>query len=114
MRGYKNADHASQPRFAKRSFDITPHGKNPSVMMLGPGRTVGHDSYADTILSPEELSTIQNPGSGFRLYSYGTVRYKDTFGKPRFTNFCHFVDWKKTSTGLALSVHPSEQHNDAN
>jgi hypothetical protein len=95
-------------------FTIKPPGRNPSVMMLAPRRRVGSESYADTVLSQEEFNQITDPKSGVRLYSFGTIKYEDAFSRPRFTNFCLFLEWEKTSTGLAFNVHPSEQHNDAN
>jgi hypothetical protein len=101
------------PLPANFDFTPTPRGRNPSVMMLGPRRRVGHDSFADTILSPDEMTQIMNPNSGIRLYSYGTISY-ETFGRPRFTNFCYFLEWENTPESIAFNVHPSEQHNDAN
>jgi hypothetical protein len=72
-----------------RNFDFTavPEGRNPSVMMVGPRRHVGHDSLPDTILTPAEMIRIRTPDSGLRLYSYGTIRY-ETFKRSRYTNFC--------------------------
>jgi hypothetical protein len=81
-------------------------------MMLGPRRRVSHDSFADTILPPDEMGQIIATDSGVRLYSYGTVSY-ETFEKGRHTNFCYFLEWEMTDKGLVFNVHPSEQHNDA-
>jgi hypothetical protein len=96
------------------AFDFIPEGKNRSMMMVGPGRSVGHDSLADAILSDEEMISIMRSDSGVRLYSFGTIRYEDCFGHPRFTNFCYFLEWEVTTEGYSFSVHPTEQHNDAN
>jgi len=96
------------------AFAFIPEGKNRSMMMVGSGRSVGHDSLADAILSDDQLILIMRADSGVRLYSYGTVRYEDCFGHPRFTNFCYFLQWEITGQGFTLSVHPTEQHNDAN
>jgi hypothetical protein len=95
-------------------FDFIPEGLNRSMMMVGSGRSVGHDSLADTILSDAEMINIMRLDSGVRLYSFGTVRYEDCFGKPRFNNFCYFLEWVITTDGYSFSVHPTEQHNDAN
>jgi hypothetical protein len=95
-------------------FSFMPEGRNRSVTMVGPGRNMGHDSLADTILTPAEMIRIKSADSGVRLYSFGTIRYEDCFGKPRFTNFCYFLEWEFTSKGYSFSVHPTEQHNDAN
>jgi hypothetical protein len=86
-------------------FQIDPPGQNPSIMMLGSGQPTGHDSWADEPFSE---------GSGKRLYTYGTIRYEDAFGRQRYTNFCYFVEWKVSTGRYTISVHPSEQHNDAN
>jgi hypothetical protein len=96
------------------NFDFTagPKGRNPSVIMLGPRRRVGHDSLADTVLSPAEMIRIKTSDSGMRLYSYGTITY-ETFGRSRYTNFCYFLEWEITAKGWAFNVHPTEQHNDA-
>jgi hypothetical protein len=94
-------------------FNAIPKGRNPSVMMVGPRRRIGHDSLADTILSHAEMIRIRTKDSGLRLYSYGTILY-ETFGKGRYTNFCYFLEWETTAEGWTFSVHPTEQHNDAN
>jgi hypothetical protein len=96
------------------TFAFIPEGLNRSMMMVGSGRSVGHDSLADTILSEAEMISIMRADSGVRLYSFGTVKYEDCFGKPRFTNFCYFLEWVITTDGYSFSVHPTEQHNDAN
>lgn len=106
----KPLPHPLPPNF---DFTSTPKGRNPSVMMIGPRRRVGHDSFADAILSPGEMIRIKSPDSGLRLYSYGTINY-ETFGRSRYTNFCYFLEWEITPQGEAFNVHPSEQHNDAN
>jgi hypothetical protein len=95
-------------------FAFVPEGQNRSVMMVAPGRSVGHDSLADTVLSDEEMTRIMTTNSGIRLYSYGTIRYEDCFGHPRWTDFCYFLEWEVTPQGYTFAVHPTEQHNDAN
>jgi hypothetical protein len=95
-------------------FAITPAGSNPSVMMLGPGQPVGHDGRADEPLSQSEMALIKRQDSGCRLYTFGTVRYEDCFRRPRFTNFCYFLEWESRPNGYAVKVHATEQHNDAN
>jgi hypothetical protein len=102
------------PLPAEFDFDATPKGRYPSVMMVGPGRELGHDSLADIILSPIEMANIMREDSDIRLYSYGTIQYDDCFDQPRFTNFCFFLGWNITTEGYTLFVHATEQHNDAN
>jgi hypothetical protein len=95
-------------------FSIIPAGRNPTVMMLGSGLPVRHDSFADEPLSQAEMELIKTPNSGCRLYTFGTVKYDDCFRRPRFTNFCYFLEWESRPNGYyAFNVHPSEQHNDA-
>jgi len=101
------------PLPAEFDFDATPKGRYPSVMMVGPNSEVGHDSLADIVLSPIEMANIMREDSGIRLYSYGTVKYEDCFERSRFTNFCYFLGWNITPEGYTLSVHATEQHNDA-
>jgi hypothetical protein len=103
--------HPLSPDF---DFAITPPGRNPSVMMLGPGQRVEHHSLADESLSPIEMFQIKREESGQRLYTFGAVRYEDAFGRERVTNFCYFLEWEIRPNGYAFNVHPSEQHNDAN
>jgi hypothetical protein len=95
-------------------FDITPPGRNPSVMMLAAGQTVEHHSLADEPLSEADLISLKSQGSARRLYTFGTVYYEDAFGRERFTNFCYFLEWERRPKGYAFNVHPSEHHNDAN
>lgn len=102
------------PLPADFSFAIDPPGRNPSVMMLGPGQTTGHDSHADEPLSKTELIKIRSLETGTRLYTFGTIRYEDAFGRKKFTNFCYFVEWTAGTERYSISVHPSERHNDAN
>jgi hypothetical protein len=54
-------------------FAITPAGRNPSVMMLGSGQPVRHDSNADEPLSQHEMDLIKRLDSGCRLYTFGTL-----------------------------------------
>ena len=92
------------PLPANFDFTATPKGSNPSVMMVGPRRRIGHDSHADTILSPDEMAEIINSDSGIRLYSYGTISY-DTFEKSRYTNFCYFLEWEaKPKASFLMSI----------
>jgi hypothetical protein len=103
----------SHPLSADFEFTITPVGRNPSVMMLGPGQRVEHHSLADKPLTKAEMIEIKGADSTKRLYTIGTVKYEDAFGRERFTNFCYFLEWEPRPHGYAFNVHPSEPHNDA-
>lgn len=88
-----------------------------SVVMLGPREDTGHRSSADLPLTADVIRLVTNPDSAARLYTYGVVRYEDSFGKERFTNFCYFVDWADvpgTPNAHRIAVHVSNHHNDAN
>jgi hypothetical protein len=37
---------------------------------------------------------------------------EDSFMRPRFTNFCYFLEWERRGEGYAFNVHPSEYYND--
>jgi len=107
--------HPIPPEFC---FPLDPLGSNPSFMMLGASLGVEHVSYADQILDDGELLLTKSPGSGRRVYTYGTVSYRDVFGHCRRTEFCYFFEWRfdNLPDGKALpriAVHPSELHNDA-
>ena len=102
-----------------RNFDFTiPPGENQSVMMLGPGQSTGHNSYADETLTPIDLITIKSNGP-WRLYNYGTFIYEDSFGTEYRTNFCYFFDFifsTDVATGESSSVtalQATPHHNDA-
>jgi hypothetical protein len=45
------------------------------------------------------------------IYVYGTIRYRDAFREPRFTNFCYSVlYWSKRGTPL---WHNTNRHNES-
>jgi hypothetical protein len=97
------------------AFDFTLNeGVEPSVTMLGPQQFFEHDSVAESVLSDIQLSEIRaaiGPGDiGIRLYTYGTVTYRDAFQIERHTNFCFSLIWGDDGTAVA---HASQYHNDA-
>ena len=97
-------------------FVVAPQA-NESVVMLGPQQKRELESTAEKSFSREEMIRVADSASGWRVYTFGTVRYEDCFRKqPRFTNFCHFADWIPLGPpGLfRISVRASEHHNDAN
>jgi hypothetical protein len=99
-------------------FAIDPPGRNPSVLTLGTGEPTGHDSHADAVLTDLELLQIKSPDSGRRLYTYGTVHYRDVFGRKRWTDFSFFLEYRVKDEGegrarYMISLHPTENHNDA-
>jgi hypothetical protein len=101
------------------NFDFTiPPGDHQSFMMLGPGQSTGHNSYADETLLPIDLIRIKSNGP-WRLYNYGTFTYEDSFGTEYWTNFCYFLDFE-FSTNVAtgentstISAQATPHHNDA-
>jgi hypothetical protein len=100
-------------------FPIIPHGANPSVMTLGASEAVIAASNADEILSDGDLMDIRQINDrGRRLYTYGTVRYRDIFNKSHYTNFSFFLQYRIAAgddevVRWRIAIHPSEHHNDA-
>jgi hypothetical protein len=85
-------------------------GPDPSVSVLGAGEPVGSESKPDDPFDGNAMMLATEPESGERIYTWGTVTYRDVFDHPHHTNFCSsliFVD------GEAIA-HASEHHNDAN
>jgi len=43
-------------------------------------------------LTAEEAATVTAPDSGLRLYMFGVVDYRDSYGRSYVTPFCHYWD----------------------
>jgi hypothetical protein len=91
-------------------FDFTlVSGPDPSHSTLGKDQTLLHESDADAILTGDEMLRVTNPEGGFRVYTYGTIDYRDVFDVPQHTNFCCTHLFREDE---ALG-HNGEYHNDA-
>jgi hypothetical protein len=89
-------------------------GKDPSRSLVGPGEEIEHDSLGDEI-SDMEMEMVLAPDGPLRLYTWGTVTYRDIFQwrwqRRRVTNFCQFVIWDHRGNAVGQA---SEHHNDGN
>jgi hypothetical protein len=56
--------------------------------VVPPGTRIRKSSQRISFLRIETFKSGIGPRNRF-LYVWGVVRYKDGFGKPRFTKFCH-------------------------
>lgn len=80
-----------------------------SRMTLGPQQNRFTQSILTHRLSREDLRRLLTFKD--RLYVFGTVSYRDTFGKDRYTNFCHSIVLQQKPAFIANA---SDRHNDAN
>jgi hypothetical protein len=73
------------------------------------------DAEADRVFYPAEIKEISNPKSNRRLYSYGTIKYKDVFGRKHFTNFCLILEptTNNPDRSTRTRVNASKHHNDS-
>ena len=78
-------------------------------MTLGPQQNRFTQSILTHRLSREDLRRLLTFKD--RLYVFGTVSYRDTFGKDRYTNFCHSIVLQQKPAFIANA---SDRHNDAN
>jgi hypothetical protein len=94
----------------KMPFDFASiSGPDPSAAVLGAGQLTESESQPEKPFDGNEMMVAKASESGSRIYTWGTVTYRDVFGHPRYTNFCSsfiFAD----SEAVA---HASEHHNDA-
>jgi hypothetical protein len=97
-------------------FDIRlPADPDKSMITIGAGGELMFDAEADKIFSANEITEITNPKSRKRLYSYGTVKYQDIFGRKQYTDFCLFFETHRNNPKRELRTRVSapEHHNDA-
>jgi hypothetical protein len=85
-------------------------GNDPSRAVLGAGQETGSESPANKFFTGDEMMRAENPEGGFRIYTWGSVTYRDVFGHKHYTNFCSSLIFTKREA----MVHASEHHNDAN
>jgi hypothetical protein len=94
----------------KVPFDFTLRtGDDPSRTVLGAGQDIESDSPAELPFDGDEMMRAKNPEGGFRIYTWGSVTYRDVFGRKHYTNFCSSLIFQ----GRKAIAHASEHHNDA-
>ncbi len=95
----------------KMPFDFTLRtGPDPSRAVLGAGQVTESNSPADRPFNGDEMMRARDPEGGFRIYIWGSVTYRDVFGRTHHTNFCSSLIFED---GGAAVAHASEHHNDA-
>src|SRR5579872_5099064 len=98
------------PHPIRMPFDFTlVSGPDPSVSVLGANEPWESISVPDDPLSGDEWMVAQDPESGFRIYTWGTVTYRDVYGDIWHTNFCSSM-FRQRNEWIA---HASEHWNDA-
>jgi hypothetical protein len=91
-------------------FDFTLiSGPDPSASVLGAGEPIGSESQPDKPFDGDAMMIAAEPESGARIYTWGTVTYRDVFGGNHWTNFCSSLIFRETE----YVAHTSEHHNDA-
>ncbi len=94
----------------KMPFDFTlVSGPDPSAAVLGAGELTESESRPERPFGGDEMMMARAEEAGARIYTWGTITYRDVFGNAHYTNFCSsliFVDGK-------VIAHASEHHNDA-
>jgi hypothetical protein len=84
-------------------------GSDPSTAVLGAGESTASESKPATPFDGNAMMVATEPESGGRIYTWGTVTYRDVFGHSHYTNFCSSLVFTESE---AIS-HASEHHNDA-
>jgi hypothetical protein len=84
-----------------------------STTVIGADQTNFMLITTESMYGPSEVASIKEPvdKSNMRLVVYGTVDYTDAFNRPRYTNFCFFVEWSGPSLPEMLN---HIRHNEAN
>lgn len=75
-------------------FTLLPQSEERSAMSVGSRQTPPPSIpiHAERWFTDEEMAEAKR-ATAKRLYVFGIVTYKDVFGTPHHTNFCHSVVW---------------------
>ena len=93
----------------KMPFDFSLElGPDASRSILGAGEYIESDSKPAKPFDGNEMMVAKEPEAGARIYTWGTVTYRDVFGHPQWTNFCSSLIFER---GEAIA-HASEHYND--
>jgi hypothetical protein len=84
-------------------------GPDPSRSVLGAGETTASESKSEKPFNGDEMMVAAEPEAGARIYTWGSVTYRDVFGHQHHTNFCSSLIFD----GSEAIAHASEHHNDA-
>ena len=95
----------------KLPFDFAlGRGADPSRSVLGAGRDAESTSSAERPFNADEMTRARNREGGSRIYTWGSVTYRDVFGRKHYTHFCSSLLFAEDGKPVA---HASEHHNDA-
>jgi hypothetical protein len=84
-------------------------GPDPSASVLGAGEPIGSESSPSEPFDGNAMLCATEPESRARIYTWGTITYRDVFGCNHWTNFCSSLIF----TDDEAVAHVSEHHNDA-
>jgi hypothetical protein len=94
------------------TFDFTvPDTGMISEVTLGSQQNRFVHTIYDGVLSKTELRQYQRFEKN--LFVYGTTRYRDAFGRPRYTNHCYSISWWRKRSGAPL-WQTVARHSDSN
>ncbi len=103
------------PHPVAATYDFPPAEEDgrKSMWTVGAGRDVAFNAEADRHYSVGEIRDFSREKAPNRLYSYGTITYRDVFGESHWTKFCLFFDSYRHEDGsIRTRVSASEHHND--
>jgi hypothetical protein len=70
----------------------------PEGAFVGPTQEKFYSNILDRNLTQAEIADLLNPAGAHKLIIWGTVWYKDAFGRSRHTNFCRVALWITAGT----------------
>jgi hypothetical protein len=134
--GFSMTNHGQTPAYDvshAAAIEILPHPlppnfQLPTPIIPTPASFVLHPnaSFEAVIVTATAFNAVQinmvTSNNGFRIYLYGTVRYRDAFDERRETAFCVSVVPSENLLAIShgppfppvkLAFHASEQHNEA-
>jgi hypothetical protein len=95
----------------KLPFDFAlERGADSSRSVLGAGRDAESTSPAERPFNADEMTRARNREGSSRIYTWGSVSYRDVFGRKHYTHFCSSLLFEEVGKPIA---HASEHHNDA-
>lgn len=101
-----------------RKEDLGPTRREEGVLVINP--SVRHIVIRNhKQLTDEEARKIRTNDGSMRIYVFGTIRYKDIYGEPHHTDFCHMyfgTEFWPHSSGPAYNSTQGkycDKHNDA-
>jgi hypothetical protein len=98
------------PHPIKMPFNFTLiSGPDPSASLLGSNESIESESEPNEPFDGNAMMVAAEPESGARIYTWGTITYRDVFGNNQWTNFCSSLIFRESE----YVAHASGHHNDA-